>query len=125
MRAAPARLRWRGDEGIDPGVRERLLGPGAPFELVVEDVLGAPTLVFAQRPPNLPAVLDSAVERHDDRPFLVTPDGRHRSFVEVRATVDAVAARLASEHGVRQGDRVAIVAANCPEYRPPGCRRLT
>ncbi|HEX8802733.1 MAG TPA: class I adenylate-forming enzyme family protein, partial [Acidimicrobiales bacterium] len=111
----PARLRWPGADDLDGATRAALLGPGGPFELVEEDVLGAPTQVFARRPPHLPAVLDAAVARHGDRPFLVTAD-RRWTFAEVRRSADAVADVLALRYGVGPGDRVAIAAANAPEY---------
>ena len=110
-----ARLQWVGADALDDASRAALLGPGAPFEMVEEEVLGAPVTVFAQRPLHLRAVLDGAVARHGDLPFLVT-DAGGRTFAEARRAADAVAAVLAERHGVRPGDRVAIVAANCPEY---------
>ena len=51
------------------------MGPGAPFEIVVEDVLGAPAEVFAQRPRNLREVIENAGRRHADKVFLVSPRG--------------------------------------------------
>ena len=66
---------------LDPRVGEflaatdRLTGPGSPFELVTEDVLGEPMQVFAQRPARLREVLaGSAV--HGDRLAMAFSDGR-------------------------------------------------
>ncbi|MGN6606062.1 MAG: acyl-CoA synthetase [Jatrophihabitans sp.] len=56
--------------------------------------------------------LDKGADLGPDRPCLTT-DGVSRSYAEVRATSDAVAAALAAR-GVRPGDRVAILSANDP-----------
>ena len=37
MPTEPVRLKWRGAEALDDETRARLIGPGAPFELVEED----------------------------------------------------------------------------------------
>src|SRR5688500_11555380 len=113
--AAPARLVWSGHAYLPDPVRDRLLGPGARFELATETVLGEPTDVFAQRHPNLRVLFDAAVSAHADRPFLVAGD-RQWTFAEARTDVDAIAGLLVHRYGIAPGDRVAIVAANAPEY---------
>ena len=40
-------LRWQGAAALPAAVRDVLLGPGAPFELVTEPVLGHDHVVFA------------------------------------------------------------------------------
>ncbi|MEZ5498703.1 MAG: class I adenylate-forming enzyme family protein [Steroidobacteraceae bacterium] len=42
--------------------------------------------------------------------------GRFRSFAALAQRVRVIAAKLASDHGVRRGERVAIFAPNCLEY---------
>lgn len=112
----PARLSWMGGTYLPDEARERLLGVGAPFELVVENVLGVPTEVFARRHLNLRAAFEAAVEQWGDLTLLVEHDGRTWTYRETLDEADRVAALLAGEYGVGQGDRVAVVAANCPEY---------
>jgi acyl-CoA synthetase (AMP-forming)/AMP-acid ligase II len=110
-----ARLRWQGGDLLPPDVRTSLLGRGAPFELVTEDVLGRPRTVFATRPPNLRSLLDEAVERAPEGTFLVDGE-RSWTFARAREEIDAIARALVDGHGIRPGDRVAIAAANSPEY---------
>ena len=110
----PARLAWTADS-IPAGLRTRLVGPGAPFELVTEDVLGAPHQVFARRPRSLRQVLDTSAAESPDLVFLVAP-GREWTYQQAVEDIDAIAVLLAERHGVRAGDRVAIVSANSAEY---------
>jgi acyl-CoA synthetase (AMP-forming)/AMP-acid ligase II len=110
-----SRLRWPGADLLPPDVRTSLLGPGAPFELVTEDVRGHPQTVFAARPANLRALLDETVARTPDRMFLVDGD-RSWSFARAREEADAIARSLVERHGIRTGDRVAIASANSPDY---------
>jgi acyl-CoA synthetase (AMP-forming)/AMP-acid ligase II len=111
----PARLTWMGGAYLSDDARERLLGEGAPFEIVMEDVLGVPHEVFRDRLPNLTAAFERAAEQWGDRPFLVNEEGT-RTFREALDDAYAVARLLREEYGVEKGDRVAVVAANCPEY---------
>jgi acyl-CoA synthetase (AMP-forming)/AMP-acid ligase II len=112
---ARALLEWAEDQRLPEAARGALTGPGAPFERVDEDVLGARMAVFARRPRNMRQVLESAGDRFGDQPFLIFPERTftHRSIV---APVAAVAAALRSRYGVGPGDRVAVVAANCPGH---------
>ncbi len=68
--------------------------------------------------PNTP--FPQVALRHADRlalkPALIdAPTGRTVTYGELRASIERVAAGL-SEHGVRQGDVVAIFAPNSIEY---------
>jgi acyl-CoA synthetase (AMP-forming)/AMP-acid ligase II len=96
-------------------VRAELTGPGGRWETVVEDVLGESCRVYADRHPNLRARLVDQVERYRDRACLVIDDTTI-TYGELLDRVAATAARLADEYGVSKGDRVAILAANCPEW---------
>ena len=113
--AAPARLRWMGPDVLPVEVTAPLVGPGGPFEIVVDDVLGAPTEVFARRPPHLRALFDEALARDPDRTLLVAGD-RTWTMAEAAADIDAVAGLLVDRYGIGPGDRVGIVAANSPEF---------
>jgi acyl-CoA synthetase (AMP-forming)/AMP-acid ligase II len=108
-------LRWHDDDRLTPEQRAALSGPGAPFERRMEKVLGAEVEVFVDRPPNLVAVLQSAAEQFPDRPYLLFPD-ETVTFGEAPSRVAAVAAVLADEYGVTQGDRVAFASANSLPY---------
>ncbi|RPA59401.1 long-chain fatty acid--CoA ligase [Gordonia oryzae] len=64
--------------------------------------------------PTIPALMDDAVARTPDAPFLVTPEGTW-SFAQVRDTADQLARALRTI-GVGPGDRVALAAPNCAEW---------
>src|ERR1700748_918692 len=92
----------------------RLTAPGAPFEVAEEMVLGETMKVFRQRARSLGELLSRA-RSFGDAEYLV--------FGETRVTYSAhlgmvasVAAALRDRFGVRKGDRVAILAANRPEW---------
>ncbi|MBK5223620.1 MAG: acyl--CoA ligase [Acidimicrobiia bacterium] len=112
---SPARLEWSEPEGLPDEVRAALTGPGAPFELRRQVVAGFEREVFVNQPRNLRQLLEGTVARQPDLPFLVTDD-RVWTFAEALDEVDSMARYLAVSHGIAHGDRVAIVAANSPEY---------
>jgi acyl-CoA synthetase (AMP-forming)/AMP-acid ligase II len=92
----------------------RLTAPGQPFEIRLEEVRGQQLQVFANRQRSLGRLLlDSA--RHGDAEYLVTETSR-MTFAEHLDAVAALADALRTEHGVGRGDRVAICAANSPEW---------
>ncbi|MFI0367878.1 class I adenylate-forming enzyme family protein [Actinomadura sp. 1N219] len=94
-------------------VRE-LTGPGGEFELRDEDVLGARLPVFANRARGLGEVLARS-SAYGDRDYLVTAS-RRLTFAEHAAAVASMAKALRDDLGVRPGDRIAINAANSPEW---------
>jgi acyl-CoA synthetase (AMP-forming)/AMP-acid ligase II len=99
-------------------VEAELLAPGAPFELAEEDVLGERVRVFANRARSLRDILLRARE-FADAEYMVFRDGkqeRRYSFADHEKLVASAAAALADRFGVGPGDRVAILAANCPEW---------
>jgi acyl-CoA synthetase (AMP-forming)/AMP-acid ligase II len=108
-------LRWTDGDKLPDAARAALLGPGAPFELSVEDVMGSSMEVFAQRAPTLPALLATAASRMPDRPYVTFPE-RAWTFASILGPVASVAAALRDQFGVGPGDRVAIVAANTSEW---------
>lgn len=93
---------------------ETVFGPGAPFELSEEEVLGERMPVFRNRPRSLRDLVERS-EAHGDKEYVVH-DERRISFDEHRQLVGNVARNLQREHGIGPGDRVAILAANCPEW---------
>jgi acyl-CoA synthetase (AMP-forming)/AMP-acid ligase II len=108
------RLTWP-DPTLPDAVRDGLCGPGAPFELVTEPVLGVPMQVFKSRPRSLREMMLTAAERFGDRPYVVFPD-RTLTYEGIVEPAAAVARSLAEKYSVGKGDRVAICAANCVEY---------
>ncbi|MEM7288051.1 MAG: class I adenylate-forming enzyme family protein, partial [Actinomycetota bacterium] len=102
-----------GDEIAD-AVRSDLCGPGGAWETAVEDVIGTPSLVFVNRHRTLRDALAADTAAHAQEECLVLGDTR-LTYAEVQRRVDATAARL-RELGVAKGDRVGILAANCPEW---------
>ncbi|CRK57795.1 Long-chain-fatty-acid--CoA ligase [Alloactinosynnema sp. L-07] len=95
-------------------VVEKLTGPGGPFELAKQEVLGTSLPVFTHRRRALHELLAESV-RHGDRDYIVTADSR-LTFREHAAQVASLARTLREEYGVGPGDRVAIAAANSPEW---------
>jgi long-chain acyl-CoA synthetase len=96
----------------DP-VFEQLTGPGGPFEIVVEDVLGHPTQVYKERLRSLRELMDQSAARVDVD-FLVQGEVRY-TFGEHDSAARIVAASLA-DLGVEPGDRVALCSANNAEW---------
>ncbi len=91
-----------------------LCGEAGPFATSVETVLGEPMEVFRERAPSLRALLEGSLA-HGEREYLVQGP-RRISFAEHHRAAASVAAALRDRFGVGPGDRVAIFAANCPEW---------
>lgn len=94
-----------------------LMATGAPFEMGAGEVLGEEMQVFVQRPGSLRDLLASSVRFGEVDYAVFHDDGRRRalSFAGHERQVASVAAALA-DRGIGSGDRVAILAANCPEW---------
>ena len=95
-------------------IEARLTGPGAPFEIALEDVLGERLPVFKSRKRSLRELVAEAASR-GDREYIVHGD-RRISYAETAALVASTAAALRQRFGVGPGDRVAILAENRPEW---------
>ncbi|QNG17939.1 acyl--CoA ligase [Rhodococcus triatomae] len=95
-------------------VMSRLTGPGAPFEIAEEEVLGTTMPVMKTRGHAVGELVRDSL-RWGDRDYLVTTT-RRISFTEHHAQVAALATALRERYGIRKGDRVAILAANSPEW---------
>ena len=99
-------------------VEAQLLAPGAPFELEEAEAFGAPVRMFANRARSLRDLLLRARE-FNDLEYMVFRDGdleRRYTFGEHERLVASASAALAERFGIGPGDRVAILAANCPEW---------
>jgi long-chain acyl-CoA synthetase len=107
--------------GIPEGmaaVEAQLLGPGGFFETTTAEVAGETMTVFANRLPHLRAALEASVA-FGDRDYFVFADRERQRVVTHPEHLRAVASTarvLREEYGVEPGDRVAILAANCPEW---------
>ncbi len=66
-------------------------------------------------PTRLHHALDRWLAEAPQRPFIHLPDGRSLSFADLGAMTDAAEAELRALD-VRPGDRVLVVAENCPEH---------
>jgi long-chain acyl-CoA synthetase len=95
-------------------VRSQLTGPGGPFEVVTEDVMGRPMQVYKDRMRTLRAIPEAAIGRGDDT-FLVYGDHTYgfRDFVE---QTNGLARALADRCAIGPGDRVAVLSQNNPEW---------
>lgn len=82
-------------------------------DVAQSEVRGHPCRVYRDRRRTIVAVLDQ-IQRWPDRTFIVHGD-QHVTFGEFARLTRDVEARLASR-GVSRGDRIAIYAANSPEW---------
>jgi len=92
----------------------RLTGPGGPFEIVEEPVLGERLRVFKSRPRSLRELLAGSAA-HGEREYIVHGE-RRIGYADHLRLVASTARALRELHGVRPGDRVAILAENRPEW---------
>ncbi len=95
-------------------IEAKLTGPGGPFETVEASVRGERMRVLKGRAPHLRSLLEKS-RAHGDAPYLVYED-RRISFADHFRAAASVATALRDHYGVGKGDRVAILAANCPEW---------
>ncbi len=94
-----------------------LTGPGGFFEIVDEEVLGETMPVFRHRFSSLRAMLEASANHGDgDAVYYIFDDGRRATFRENIAHAASLAAGLRDRFGIGPGSRVAICAANCPEW---------
>jgi len=90
-----------------------LTAPGAPFEIVVEDVVGHPVQVYKHRLSSMRELMAQNAARADVE-WLVQGD-RRLTYGE-HDRLACVLARSLADLGVERGDRVALVSANVPEW---------
>jgi long-chain acyl-CoA synthetase len=99
-------------------IEAQLLAPGGPFELEEGESFGAPVRMFAHRARSLRDLLLRARE-FPGAEYMVFHDGdreRRYTFAEHEMLVASAASAFRDAFGVGLGDRVAILAANCPEW---------
>jgi long-chain acyl-CoA synthetase len=99
---------------VQEEIRAQLTGPGGPFELTEEEVLGERMTVFKNRQSSVRELLQESA-LHGDAEYIVQGD-RRISYAEHVKLVASVARALSEQHGIGPGDRVAILAANCAEW---------
>ncbi len=104
---------------VDPRIAAQqivagLTSPDGPFPLSREQVLGSEASVFESRARALHELLAASVE-HGDRVYIATSE-RRITFAEHARLVSSLAEELRTTYGVKKGDRVAIAAANSPEW---------
>src|SRR5437764_4640580 len=85
-----------------------------PFEIVEVDIRGVPTKVFRHAPASLRAIWEMSAAFGPNE-YLVYENERY-TFAGIHRDVRALANHLSAEHGVQQGDRVAIATRNYPEW---------
>jgi long-chain acyl-CoA synthetase len=95
-------------------IQAQLTGPGGPFEVIEEEVAGRPTEVYKDRMRALRDIPALAALRGDENPFIVYGDRRIGFDTFVR-TANSLSHGLTGL-GVGHGDRVAVLAQNCPEW---------
>jgi acyl-CoA synthetase (AMP-forming)/AMP-acid ligase II len=95
-------------------VEAQLIGPGGMFEVGEEEVLGERMQVFKQRVPSLRTFVERS-RGYGDAEYIVFGD-RRITFAQHERAVASVARALRERFDVGPGDRVAILAANCPEW---------
>ncbi len=94
-------------------IRRQLTGPGGQFEVVTERIDGHELKVYKDRFPDLRVVAQFAAA-HGDKEFLVHGD-RRVTFADFLSASNSVSHELLAA-GVGHGDRVAVLAQNCPEW---------
>ena len=92
-----------------------LTAPGAPFEVVEEEVLGHRMKVYKQRFTSLRDVAAFAATRGDNDTFLVYGD-RRWSTAQFLREANSVGRGLREHCNVGHGDRVAVLSANNPQW---------
>jgi acyl-CoA synthetase (AMP-forming)/AMP-acid ligase II len=95
-------------------IEAQLTGAGGPFEVVTEEVLGEPMSVVAGRVRSLRELVDAS-RAHGEKEYIVYGE-RRITYAEHADLVGSVARALSERYGVGPGSRVAILAANSPEW---------
>ena len=91
-----------------------LTATGQLFEMEELTIRGVPTRTWKNAPASLRAVMDMSLA-HGDAVFLVYEDER-TTFAEHYRIACTLAHRLRTAFGIEQGDRVAIIMRNLPEW---------
>ncbi|MCU0669452.1 MAG: AMP-binding protein, partial [Myxococcota bacterium] len=92
----------------------QLTGPGAPFEIVTESVEGRPQKNWKNRERSMREKIRNVGLRGDV--VAMAHGDRRISYGDLTRQVWGAANALTAEHGLRKGDRVAILAMNSPDW---------
>ena len=95
---------------------EVLTGPGQPYEMTEETVLGERVAVLRQRPRSVRQVLVDGCAAHGKDDCYIFDEGERINFAQLKGLVASVATSLQDRYGIGPGDRVAVCAPNCPEW---------
>ncbi|NQT73980.1 MAG: acyl--CoA ligase [Chloroflexi bacterium] len=95
-------------------VEKSFCSPGGYFELEEADVLGERMQVFKNRTQSLRALLEIS-SGFGEKEYIIFED-RRITYREHLKAVASIAKVLQEKYGVKKGDRVAILAANNPEW---------
>jgi long-chain acyl-CoA synthetase len=95
--------------------RAALTAPGAMFEVTTEKVDGIEMKVFAQRFGSLRDVAAIGAGRGDSADYIVY-GSRRITFGEFARLANSVSSALTGRFGLAKGDRIAVLAANNPEW---------
>jgi len=93
---------------------EELTAPGGEYAVEVDATGDHPVRTFAHRPGHLSEFVPLG-ERHGDARFLAQGDLRY-SYREAFDRARRLAAGLRARFGVGQGDRIAVLGANHPDW---------
>ncbi len=78
---------------------------------------GTEIWAWRDRPAHIAQLLAANVARFPEREaYVFHPGGQRLTWAQVGEQVRRAAAWLAHEHGLRQGDRLALLTLGCPEY---------
>jgi long-subunit acyl-CoA synthetase (AMP-forming) len=92
----------------------QMTGPGAPFEIVLEEVRGLSMKNWKHREKSLREKVANAA-LHGDADLLVQGD-RRISYGEFARLVWGAARALERDHGFHRGDRLAVLAYNSADW---------
>ena len=92
----------------------QLTGPGAPFEVVTETVGGRPQKNWKNREASMRDKIANAGLRGDA--VAMVHGERRVTYGQLARLSWGTAAALRDDHGLRSGDRVAILAMNSPDW---------
>jgi len=102
-------------EKITRDTQAEIRGVGGPWEITNEEVLGEECIVFKNRHRNIGEMLKANTSQWSERECLVLGHIRI-SYRELQDRIESTAYRFQNTYGIKSGDRVAILAANCPEW---------